>query len=65
MSPTRRMSLVNSVKTLLAEVEKLPDDIFEDQSRRQSIQQRLARLKNDTSTPFERVFGELCFQVRR
>ncbi|KAL8930414.1 MAG: hypothetical protein Q9208_000598 [Pyrenodesmia sp. 3 TL-2023] len=62
MPPTDRLSLVNSIKSLLVEVEKLPNDIFEDQLRRQSVHQRLARLRNDTSTPVERVFGELCFQ---
>lgn len=64
MPPSSRLSLVNSIKLLLTEAENLPDDIFEDQLRRQSIQQRIIRLKNDTSTPFERVFGEICFQVQ-
>lgn len=62
MSSTRA-TLLHSIKNLLAEAEKLPDDIFEDHLQRQSLQYQLTRLKNQASTPLERVFGEICFQV--
>ncbi|KAL8928414.1 MAG: hypothetical protein Q9172_000900 [Xanthocarpia lactea] len=52
-----------STLALLADAEKLPDDIFDDHAGRQSLQRQISGLKNATTTPFERV-AELCFQVR-
>ncbi|KAL9002867.1 MAG: hypothetical protein Q9188_004233 [Gyalolechia gomerana] len=62
MASMSRDSLLNSIKSLHIAAEKLPDDVFADHHRRHGLQRQLTRLKNDISTPFERVFGEICFQ---
>ena len=63
MTQATRESVVKSIEALLVEAKNLSDDIFEDQIRLQSFQRQIIRLKNDTTAPFERVFGEICFQV--
>lgn len=63
MTSTTRDSVLQSIRTLLADAEKLPPNIFDDQAARRSIKQQIANLKNAITTPFEGV-GELCFQVR-
>ncbi len=63
MTSSTRDSLLHSIRLLLADAEKLPDDIFDDHAGRQSLQRQISALKNATATPFERV-AELCFQVR-
>lgn len=60
---TSRDSLVESIQSLLVDVKHLPENIFDDTQGRQALQHRIGRLKNDVQTPFERLFGELCFQV--
>ncbi|KAL8735675.1 MAG: hypothetical protein Q9166_000844 [cf. Caloplaca sp. 2 TL-2023] len=62
MTITSRESLIKSIQILLDDAKKLPDDIFEDQLGRQSLQQQITSLKNAITTPIERVFGEICFQ---
>lgn len=63
MASMSRESLLNSIKSLHIAAEKLPDDVFADHHRRHGLQRQLTRLKNDITTAFERVFGEICFQV--
>lgn len=63
MTSTTRDLLLQSIRTLWADAEKLPANIFDDQAGRQSIQREIANLKYATTTPFEGV-AELCFQVR-
>ena len=63
MTQATRESVVKSIEALLVEAKNLSDDIFEDQIRLQSFQRQIIRLKNNTTAPFERVFGEICFQV--
>ena len=63
MTSTTRDSVLQSIRTLLADAEKLPPNIFDDQAARRSIQRQIANLKSAITTPFEGV-GELCFQVR-
>ncbi|KAI4286159.1 MAG: hypothetical protein L6R38_000141 [Xanthoria sp. 2 TBL-2021] len=61
MTSTTRDLLLQSIRTLWADAEKLPANIFDDQAGRQSIQREIANLKYATTTPFEGV-AELCFQ---
>ena len=63
MAPTTRESVIESIEALLVEAKNLSDDIFEDQISLQSFQRHIIRIKNNTTAPFERVFGEICFQV--
>ena len=63
MTQATRESVVKSIEALLVEAKNLSDDIFEDQIRLQSFQRQIIRLKNNTTAPFERVFGEICFQA--
>ena len=63
MAALTRDSLTQSINFLLAEVEKLPDNVFEDTVRRQAIRQSIIHLKNDIATPFERAFEEIFPQV--
>ncbi|KAL8785941.1 MAG: hypothetical protein Q9213_003090 [Squamulea squamosa] len=58
---TTRDSLLHSIRILLADAEKLPDNIFDDQVARQSLQRQIDGLKHVTTTPFEGV-ADLCFQ---
>lgn len=62
MTSTTREALLHSIQTLLADAENLPEDIFDDEVGRQSIQRQIANLKDATTTPFEGV-AEICFQV--
>ncbi|KAL8659825.1 MAG: hypothetical protein Q9202_006924 [Teloschistes flavicans] len=62
MASTSKELLLSSIKSLLAEAEKLPNDIFEDHAHRGTIQRQLMRLRNQTSNPIERILGEICFQ---
>ncbi|KAI4279366.1 MAG: hypothetical protein LQ337_000289 [Flavoplaca oasis] len=61
MTSTTREALLHSIQTLLADAENLPEDIFDDEVGRQSIQRQIANLKDATTTPFEGV-AEICFQ---
>ncbi len=63
MTSTARDKLLQSIRSLLANAETLPPNIFDDQAGRRSILREIASLKNAITTPFEGV-GELCFQVR-
>ena len=63
MTSITRESVVQSIEALLVEAKNLSDDIFEDQIMLQSFQRQVFRLKNDTTAPLERIFGEICFQV--
>ncbi|CAL8577904.1 hypothetical protein XPA_003714 [Xanthoria parietina] len=64
MTSTARDKLLQSIRSLLANAETLPPNIFDDQAGRRSILREIASLKNAITTPFEGV-GELCFQPHR
>ncbi|KAL8998443.1 MAG: hypothetical protein Q9169_002480 [Polycauliona sp. 2 TL-2023] len=61
MSFTARESLLKSIQALLADAEKLPENIFDDQVGRRSVQRQIANLKDATTTPFEGM-ADICFQ---
>ena len=63
-TPGDRQSLLESIDNLRDKVKQLPSNIFEDPAARQQIQQQITQLRNAVSSPFERVFIEICFQVR-
>lgn len=63
MPSTSKELLLSSIKALLAEAEKLPNDIFEDHAQRGTVQHQVMRLRNQTSNPIERILGEICYQV--
>ncbi|KAL8771748.1 MAG: hypothetical protein Q9209_002939 [Squamulea sp. 1 TL-2023] len=61
MTSTTRDSLLHSIRNLLADAERLPDNILDDQVGRQSLRRQIDGLKHVTTTPFEGV-ADLCFQ---
>ncbi|KAL9614479.1 MAG: hypothetical protein Q9167_001007 [Letrouitia subvulpina] len=62
MASSARDSLVLSIKSLLAQVEKLPDNIYEDEAGRQDLRKQIRHIKDDLSSPVERIFEELLLQ---
>ncbi|KAL9036428.1 MAG: hypothetical protein Q9214_006136 [Letrouitia sp. 1 TL-2023] len=62
MASTARDSLVQSVKTLLAQVEELPENVYDDEAGRQALRKQIRRIKDDMTSPVERIYEELFFQ---
>ncbi|KAL8691296.1 MAG: hypothetical protein Q9224_004209 [Gallowayella concinna] len=62
MASTTRDSLLDSIRRLLVDAEKLPDNIFDDHVSCQSLQRQITGLKIATTSPLERVVGEIIFQ---
>ncbi|KAL8946004.1 MAG: hypothetical protein Q9222_007539 [Ikaeria aurantiellina] len=62
MASMSRKELLQSLHSVLSNVENMPENVFDDDAGRKVLVQKLTGLKNQITSPIERVRGELYFQ---
>ncbi|KAL8714436.1 MAG: hypothetical protein Q9220_001769 [cf. Caloplaca sp. 1 TL-2023] len=62
MASLKKEDVVESLTSLLHDVQSMPENIFDNDPGRQKLVQKTTSLKNQLTSPVERIFGELCAQ---